>query len=67
MAMNIATILIATYFITAADCETLVINTMLANGNPDPSLLPWVFWGVAVGALTGPLTQRSAVNLNPAG
>ena len=60
-ASAIATLLIATYFITSADSGTLVITTILAEGDPDPPVVPRVFWGVGVGVLTGVLLAGGGV------
>ncbi len=60
-AAAVATLLIATYFITSADSGTLVINTILAGGDPDPPLLPRVLWGIGVGILTGILLAGGGV------
>lgn len=60
-ASAVATLLIATYFITSADSGTLVINTILAEGSPDPPLLPRIAWGLGVGVLTGVLLAGGGV------
>ena len=61
VAAAIATVLIATYFITSADSGTLVINTILAQGDPDPPLPGRVFWNVVVGVLTAVLLAGGGV------
>jgi choline/glycine/proline betaine transport protein len=61
VASGIATLLIATYFITSADSGTLVINTILAEGDPDPPVVPRIIWGLGVGALTGVLLAGGGV------
>ncbi|MFO7527279.1 MAG: BCCT family transporter [Marinobacter sp.] len=60
-ASALATLLIATYFITSADSGTLVITTILAEGNPEPPILPRVIWGLGVGTLTGILLAGGGV------
>lgn len=44
-----ATILIATYFVTSSDSGTLVVNTLLSVGDPDPPVLHRIIWGVSEG------------------
>ncbi|MQM39137.1 Glycine betaine transporter [wastewater metagenome] len=61
VAAAIATLLIATYFITSADSGTLVINTILAEGDSDPPTAPRVIWGLGVGVLTGVLLTGGGV------
>lgn len=48
-------VLIATYLITSANAGTLVINTILAGGDPDPPILHRLCWGVILALLTGTL------------
>lgn len=60
-ASAIATLLIATYFITSADSGTLVITTILAEGNPEPPVVPRIVWGVSTGVLTGVLLAGGGV------
>ncbi|MGM0693411.1 MAG: BCCT family transporter [Pseudomonadota bacterium] len=60
-ASAIATLLIATYFITSADSGTLVITTILAEGNPDPPVVPRIVWGLGIGVLTGVLLAGGGV------
>ena len=50
-----ATVLIATYFITSSDSGTLVINTLLAVGDPEPPTLHRVIWGLSEGAVAAVL------------
>jgi len=52
---TIATILVATYFITSADSGTLVINTILSVGNENPPLFHRVLWGLSQGVVAGVL------------
>jgi len=51
----LVTLLIATYLITSANAGTLVINTILANGDTDPPTIHRVIWGVVLALLTGVL------------
>ncbi|MFQ5937141.1 MAG: BCCT family transporter [Acidiferrobacterales bacterium] len=47
----IATLLIATYFITSSDSGTLVVATLLSMGDPNPRTLHRVIWGFGEGAV----------------
>jgi choline/glycine/proline betaine transport protein len=49
LAAVIATLLIATYFITSSDSGTLVINTILSLGDPEPPMVHRVIWGLKEG------------------
>jgi choline/glycine/proline betaine transport protein len=51
IAAFIATLLIATYFITSSDSGTLVITTILSMGNENPPVGHRVFWGLGEGAV----------------
>ncbi|MDE1465938.1 BCCT family transporter [Spartinivicinus poritis] len=51
----VATLLIATYFITSADSGTLVVATILSHGNPNPATIHRVIWGVGEGAVAAVL------------
>lgn len=51
----IATILIATYFITSSDSATLVVCTILSIGKEEPPLKHRVFWGIGEGSVAGVL------------
>lgn len=48
-------ILIATYLITSANAGTLVINTILAGGDPEPPTAHRIVWGAILGLLTAVL------------
>ena len=48
-------VLIATYLITSANAGTLVINTILAGGDPEPPTGHRILWGAALGVLTAVL------------
>ncbi|APX92329.1 choline transporter [Halomonas sp. 1513] len=48
-------VLIATYLITSANAGTLVINTILAGGDPEPPTLHRIIWGAVLGLLTAVL------------
>lgn len=61
LAAAMATLLIATYFITSADSGTLVITTILSDGNPEPPIAPRIIWGIGVGVLTGVLLAGGGV------
>lgn len=58
---GVATLLIAIYFITSADSGTLVITTIMANGDPEPPRFQRVFWGLGTGALTAILLVAGGV------
>ncbi|MCE8016977.1 BCCT family transporter [Halomonas sp. MCCC 1A17488] len=49
------TVLVATYFITSSDSGTLVITTILSEGDPHPLSRHRVFWGVMEGAVAAVL------------
>jgi choline/glycine/proline betaine transport protein len=55
LASGIATILIATYFITSSDSATLVVNTILSVGDEDPPMMHRIFWGMGEGVVAGVL------------
>ncbi|MFP4648771.1 MAG: BCCT family transporter [Halorhodospira sp.] len=46
---GIATVLIATYFITSSDSATLVVTMLLSVGNTEPPTVQRAFWGIAEG------------------
>ncbi|MBE0487830.1 MAG: BCCT family transporter [Halomonas sp.] len=48
-------VLIATYLITSANAGTLVINTILSGGDPEPPTFHRIFWGAVLGLLTAVL------------
>lgn len=48
-------VLIATYLITSANAGTLVINTILAGGDPEPPTVHRIAWGVILALLTATL------------
>ena len=45
----LATIVIATFFITSSDSASLVIDTITAGGNPAPPICQRIFWAVTEG------------------
>ncbi|MBL27451.1 MAG: choline transporter [Rhodospirillaceae bacterium] len=51
----VATLLIATYFITSSDSGTLVINTILSVGDAEPPVAHRVFWGLGEGVVAAVL------------
>ncbi len=55
LASGIATILIATYFITSSDSATLVVNTILSIGDENPPIFHRVFWGIGEGMVAAVL------------
>ncbi|EDN65760.1 BCCT transporter [Beggiatoa sp. PS] len=55
VAAGVATLLIATYFITSSDSATLVVCTILSVGNEEPPLRHRIFWGMGEGAVAGVL------------
>ncbi|QJQ99203.1 MULTISPECIES: BCCT family transporter [Halomonas] len=48
-------VLIATYLITSANAGTLVINTILSGGDPEPPTFHRILWGAVLGLLTAVL------------
>ena len=58
---GVATLLIAVYFITSADSGTLVITTIMANGDPEPPQFHRVLWGLCGGVLTAVLLVTGGV------
>ena len=50
-----ATLLLATWFITSSDSGTLVITTFLSMGDPDPPRRFRVVWGLGVGLVAAVL------------
>lgn len=48
-------VLIGTYLITSANAGTLVINTILSGGNPEPPTVHRIVWGVLLALLTSVL------------
>jgi choline/glycine/proline betaine transport protein len=55
IAAGVATVLIATYFVTSSDSGTLVVNTLLSMGDPEPPTLHRVIWGLSEGAVAAVL------------
>ena len=55
LASGVATILIATYFITSSDSATLVVNTILSIGDEEPPIIHRVFWGIGEGTVAAVL------------
>ncbi|MDM8559906.1 BCCT family transporter [Candidatus Parabeggiatoa sp. HSG14] len=55
VASAIATLLIASYFITSSDSATLVVCTILSVGNEEPPLRHRILWGIGEGAVAGVL------------
>jgi len=51
----LATMLVATYFITSSDSGTLVVNTILSVGNEEPPMPHRIFWGITEGLVAGVL------------
>ena len=72
VASVVATILIATYFITSSDSGTLVVNTLISMGDPDPPVAHRVLWGLSEGAvaavllLAGGLTALQTASITAA-
>lgn len=55
VAAAVATTLIVTYFITSSDSATLVVNTLLSVGDPEPPTMHRIIWGLAEGAVAAAL------------
>lgn len=51
----IATVLIATFFITSADSATFVMSMLTSRGNLDPNAALKITWGLLEGAVAGVL------------
>ncbi|MFQ6022155.1 MAG: BCCT family transporter [Acidiferrobacterales bacterium] len=52
---GVATLLIATYFITSSDSGTLVVATLLSLGDENPPTMHRVIWGFGEGAVAAVL------------
>ncbi len=52
---GVATLLIATYFITSSDSGTLVITTLLSLGDMEPPTIHRVIWGLGEGLVAAVL------------
>jgi len=50
-----ATILVATYFVTSSDSGSLVIDILTAEGDPDPPVAQRIFWALTEGAVAAVL------------
>ena len=55
VAAIVATLLIVTYFVTSSDSGTLVVNTLLSMGDPEPPVVHRVIWGLSEGAVAAVL------------
>ncbi|OLO10491.1 choline transporter [Chromohalobacter japonicus] len=51
----LASLLLATYFITSADSGTLVLCILDSVGNPEPPQAIRVVWGIVIGCIAGAL------------
>lgn len=51
----LATLLLASWFITSSDSGTWVITTLLSRGDAPPSRLSRAFWGAVIGAVAAAL------------
>jgi choline/glycine/proline betaine transport protein len=49
----LATVLIATWFVTSSDSGTLVICTILCSGKKNPPRALRIFWGFIIGLVAG--------------
>lgn len=54
-------LLIITFLVTSADSATFVLGIMTTNGNPNPSNLVKVIWGVLMSAIVAVLTISSGL------
>lgn len=50
---TLGTILVSTYFITSSDSGTLVLTTIMSNGNPHPPIRHRITWGLLEGMVAG--------------
>ena len=55
LAATLATLLIATYFITSSDSGTLVVNTLMSMGDENPPVVHRVIWGLGEGLVAAAL------------
>lgn len=46
---TLGTVLVSTYFITSSDSGTLVLTTIMSNGNPHPPIRHRITWGLLEG------------------
>lgn len=56
-------VLIATYLITSANAGTLVVNTILADGDPEPPTAHRILWGCVLGLLTAVLLLAGGLDI----
>ena len=61
IAAIVATILIATYFITSSDSGTLVVNTLLSVGHENPPTVHRVIWGLGEGFVAAALLMAGGL------
>ncbi len=52
---TLATVVVATYFITSSDSGSLVIDILTAEGDPDPPVAQRIFWALTEGAVAAVL------------
>ncbi len=52
---TLATLVVATFFITSSDSASLVIDIMTTNGNPNPPVITRVFWATTEGVVAAVL------------
>lgn len=62
VATFLATLLIATYFVTSSDSGTLVVNTILTVGDENPPVGHRIFWALSEGAVAGVLVVAGGAN-----
>ncbi len=53
--MVLATIVIATYFVTSSDSGSLVIDILTSDGDPHPPVAQRIFWAMTEGAVAAAL------------
>lgn len=56
-------VLIGSYLVTSANAGTLVVNTILAGGEPEPPTAHRILWGVVLTLLTGVLLLAGGVEM----
>ncbi|RQD77796.1 BCCT family transporter [Desulfonatronospira sp. MSAO_Bac3] len=56
-------LLIATFLITSANAGTLVVNTILSGGDPEPPRIHRVFWAVVLALLTAILLAAGGLEV----
>lgn len=67
LATVLASVVIATYFITSSDSASLVVDILTSGGNPNPPIWTRVFWALTEGAVAAVLLAAGAASGDPEG